>query len=120
MISVDLFLFGGGKSHRVSRKEALGWTITWFLFAVLFNLLYWFYLQAMHSPFIANQKATEFFTGYLIEKSLSVDNIFVIAMIFNYFAIPKEYQRRVLIYGVLGAIVMRLLLIYFGIVLIQQ
>lgn len=120
LIAVDLFLFGGGKSHRVSRKEALGWTITWFLFAILFNLLYWFYLKATHPMMIADQKATEFFTGYLIEKSLSMDNIFVIAMIFNYFAIPKEYQRRVLIYGVLGAIIMRMLLIFFGIVLIKQ
>lgn len=120
LIAVDLFLFGGGKSHRVSRKEALGWTITWFLFAIAFNLLYWFYLKTTHPVAIANQKAVEFFTGYLIEKSLSMDNIFVIAMIFNYFAIPKEYQRRVLIYGVLGAIIMRMLLIFFGIVLIQQ
>jgi tellurite resistance protein TerC len=88
--------------------------------AVGFNFLFWIYLKEMHGTSIANIKATEFFTGYLIEKSLSLDNIFVIAMIFNYFAIPKEYQRRVLLYGVLGAIVMRLILITVGLFLISK
>lgn len=120
MISVDLFLFGGGKSHRVSKKESLGWTLVWFLMAVGFNFLFWIYLKETHGLSIANIKATEFFTGYLIEKSLSLDNIFVIALIFNYFAIPKEYQRRVLMYGVIGAIIMRLILITAGLFLISK
>lgn len=120
MICVDLFLFSGGKSHRVSKKESLGWTLIWFLMAVGFNFLFWIYIKETHGASIATVKSTEFFTGYLIEKSLSLDNIFVIAMIFNYFAIPKEYQRRVLMYGVIGAIVMRLILITVGLFLISK
>ena len=120
MIFIDLFLFSGGRSHRVSKKESLAWTLIWFVMAIGFNFLYWVYVKEVHGISIANIKATEFFTGYLIEKSLSLDNIFVIAMIFNYFAIPKEYQRRVLMYGVMGAIVMRLILITVGLLLITK
>lgn len=120
MIAVDLFLLGGRKIHRVSTKEALTWTIVWFTCAALFNLLLWWYLIHTTSTPIANEKALEFFTGYLIEKSLSVDNVFVIFMIFSYFSIPAEYQHRVLIYGVLGAIVMRLILILLGIWMISK
>lgn len=120
MIFIDLYLFGGGRSHRVSKKESLGWTLVWFLMAVGFNFLFWIYLKEVYSLSIANTKATEFFTGYLIEKSLSLDNIFVITIIFNYFAIPREYQRRVLLYGVMGAIFMRLILITAGLFLISK
>lgn len=120
MLAIDLFLLGGRKAHRVSTKEALSWTIAWFLLALIFNLLLWWYLVNTAGTPVANEKALEFFTGYLIEKSLSVDNVFVILMIFNYFAIPAEYQRRVLLYGVLGAIVMRLILILFGIWLVNK
>lgn len=120
MLAVDLFLLGGRKAHRVSTKEALYWSLTWFALACLFNLFLWWHLTRTITPEIANTKALEFFTGYLIEKSLSIDNIFVILMIFNYFAIPAEYQRRVLIYGVLGAIVMRFILILLGIWAVNQ
>ncbi|OGT44719.1 MAG: hypothetical protein A3E82_05345 [Gammaproteobacteria bacterium RIFCSPHIGHO2_12_FULL_38_11] len=120
MIYIDLFLLSAGKSHRVSKKESLAWTLVWFLMAVGFNFLLWIYLKETHGHAIATVKSTEFFTGYLIEKSLSFDNIFVIAMIFNYFAIPKEYQRRVLMYGVIGAIIMRLILITAGLFLIAK
>lgn len=114
MLCVDLFLFGGRKVHRVSTREALSWTLVWVVLSLLFNLLLWIYLRQHLGIELANEKALEFFTGYLIEKSLSVDNIFIILLVFNYFAIPQEYQRRVLIYGVLGAIVMRLLIILLG------
>lgn len=114
MLAIDLCLLGGGRSHRVSTKEALSWSIAWFCLALLFNLLLWLYLTKHSGPMIANEKALEFFTGYLIEKSLSVDNVFVFLMIFNYFSIPAEYQRRVLIYGIIGAIIMRLILIFAG------
>lgn len=120
MLMVDLFLLGGGKAHRVSTREALSWTIVWFTLALTFNFLLWWYLTGAVGLPMAHEKALEFLTGYLIEKSLSVDNIFVILMIFSYFAIPAEYQRRVLIYGVLGAIVMRLILILLGIWVINQ
>ncbi|MCP0912959.1 MULTISPECIES: TerC family protein [Legionella] len=120
MLTIDLFLLGGRKAHRISTKEALLWTFLWFALALFFNLMLWWYLTLTSSTQIANEKALEFLTGYLIEKSLSIDNIFVILMIFNYFSIPAEYQRRVLIYGVLGAIVMRLILIVLGIWLVNQ
>jgi tellurite resistance protein TerC len=86
----------------------------------VFNLLLWKYLTYTTSPTIANQKAMEFFTGYLIELSLSVDNMFIFIMIFSYFAIPAEYQRRVLLYGVLGAIIMRLVMILIGVILVTK
>lgn len=120
MLSIDLFLLGGRKAHRVSTKEALSWTMVWFTLALIFNLLLWWYLIHTSSTQIANEKALEFLTGYLIEKSLSIDNVFVILMIFSYFSIPPEYQRRVLIYGVIGAIFMRLTLILLGIWIVNQ
>jgi tellurite resistance protein TerC len=120
MLAIDLLLLGGGKSHRVSTKEALSWSIVWFCLALLFNLLLWYYLKNQSGLLVANEKALEFFTGYLIEKSLSVDNVFIFLMIFNYFAIPAEYQRRVLIYGVIGAVVMRFILILAGIWVISH
>lgn len=120
VLLIDLLLLQSRKSHSVSTKEALYWTAIWFSLAIIFNLFLWWYLRQNYPITVANQKALEFFTGYLIEKSLSVDNIFIFLMIFKYFSIPAEYQRRVLIYGVLGAIVMRLLLILFGIWLVMQ
>lgn len=115
MLFVDLFLFGGRKSHRVSTREALSWTIIWFIIALGFNFLFWWYLEHHIGSPLANESALEFLTAYFVEKSLSVDNIFVIVMLFTYFSIPAQYQRRVLIYGVLGAIIMRLVLILVGI-----
>ncbi|HDO7813835.1 TPA: TerC family protein [Legionella pneumophila] len=120
MLFVDLFVFGGRKAHRVSTKEALSWTILWFTLAIIFNFLLWWYLVENFTFSVANEKALEFFTGYLIEKSLSFDNIFVFLILFEYFAIPAKYQHRVLIYGVIGAIVMRLILILFGIWIVNQ
>lgn len=120
MLGVDLFVFGGRKIHRVSTKEALTWTMVWVGLALLFNLLLWIYLRQHFDTDLANEKALEFLTGYLIEKSLSLDNIFVILLVFNYFSIPPEYQRRVLIYGVLGAIVMRLVIILLGLWIITH
>lgn len=120
MIAADLLLLGGGRTHRVSVREALGWSIVWIALALAFNALLWWYLDGTAGREIANDKATEFFTGYLIEKSLAVDNIFVWLMLFGYFAIPPEFQRRVLLYGVLGAVVMRTVMILIGAWLIAQ
>lgn len=114
MLVLDLFVFGGNKVHKVSVKEAVLWSLAWFSLALAFNAGLWWYLTGTVGPEVADQKALEFFTGYLIEKSLSVDNVFVFLLIFTAFHIPAEYQRRVLIYGVLGAIVMRAIMILAG------
>jgi tellurite resistance protein TerC len=114
MLALDLFVFGGRAAHKVSAREALGWSVAWVTLALVFNAGLWWYLDGTVGRELANEKALEFLTGYLIEKSLSVDNIFVFLMIFGYFAVPAEYQRRVLIYGVLGAIVLRAVMILAG------
>ncbi len=114
MILADLFLLGGRKAHKVSFKEAAIWSLTWVLVALLFALGLWWYLSETQSQALADTKALEFITGYLVEKSLAVDNIFVWLMIFSYFAVPIEYQRRILLYGVLGALVMRTVMILMG------
>jgi len=111
---------GGSKPRKVGIKEAAYWSLTWFALAMLFNFLLWWQVDSTMGREIANTKAMEFFTGYLIEKSLSVDNLFVFLTIFSYFAIPPEHQRRVLIYGVLGAIALRAIMIMAGILLVQQ
>jgi len=120
MLAVDLFLVGGNKAHKVSFKEAAAWSLVWFSLAMLFNLGLWWHLKGAYGVEIADVKAMEFLTGYLIEKSLAVDNIFVFLMIFSFFAVPAEYQRRVLIYGVIGAIVMRAVVIAAGAWLVQE
>jgi TerC family integral membrane protein len=120
MLAVDLFLVGGNKAHKVSFKEAAAWSFVWFALAMLFNLGLWWHLKGAYGGEVADVKAMEFLTGYLIEKSLAVDNIFVFLMIFSFFAVPAEYQRRVLIYGVIGAIVMRAIMILAGAWLVKE
>ncbi len=120
MLALDLFVFGGDKAHKVSIKEAATWSLVWFLLAIAFNGLLWWHLKGTMGPEIAEQKSLEFLTGYLIEKSLSVDNVFVFLLIFTAFQVPPEYQRRVLIYGVLGAIVMRIIMIALGSWVVQE
>jgi tellurite resistance protein TerC len=111
MLALDLGVFHR-KSHEVTVKEALTWTSIWITLAMLFNLFVFYYFD--------KEKAVEFFTGYVIEKSLSVDNIFVIIMIFSYFNVPKNYQHKVLFWGILGALVMRVIFIFAGIELIHK
>ena len=106
MLTVDLRM-GGGRARRMSIRAAAIWSVIWVVLSLLFATGLWFYLKAMGQEALADEKALEFVTGYLIEKSLAVDNVFVWLMLFNFFSIPIELQRRVLIYGVLGAIVMR-------------
>lgn len=120
MLALDLFVFGGRKAHRVSVKEASAWVAVWVTLAAIFGALLWWYLQSTLGREIADTKAMEFATGYLIEQSLSIDNMFVFVMIFTYFAVPAELQRRVLLYGVLGAIVMRAGMILAGVWLVQE
>ncbi|MFL9880745.1 TerC family protein [Herbaspirillum rhizosphaerae] len=120
MLAFDMLVLGGRHSHKVTVKEALGWSIAWVMLALLFSGLLWWYLDHSIGREFANQKSLEFLSGYLIEKSLSVDNIFVFLVIFGYFAVPAEMQRRVLLYGVVGAIVMRAVMILLGAWLIAQ
>jgi tellurite resistance protein TerC len=111
LLALDLGVFHR-KSHEVSIKEATAWSLVWITLALLFNL--GIYLLRGPDP------AVQFLTGYLIEKSLSVDNIFVFALIFGYFAVPAAYQHRVLFWGILGALVMRATLILTGAALLAR
>ena len=114
MLALDLFVFGGRKVHKVSVKEVATWSLVWVSLALAFNGLLWWWLDGTAGREVANAKAVEFLTGYVIEKSLSVDNVFVFLMIFTAFHVAPELQRRVLIYGVLGAIVLRAIMILAG------
>ena len=120
MLALDLFVFGGNKAHKVSVKEAGAWTVAWVSLALAFGVGLWWHLNGTVGPEIADRKALEFFTGYLIEWSLSVDNVFIFLLIFTAFHVPAEYQRRVLIYGVLGAVVMRAIMILAGAWVVQE
>lgn len=122
MIAVDMFTLNKQGSHKVSVKEALIWSAIWFAVSCLFAL--WLYFTLSGNPEyghdIAKEKTLEFFTGYVIEKALAIDNIFVFLMIFAYFKIPPQFQRRVLVYGVLGAIILRAVMIGVGAVLVRE
>lgn len=120
MLAFDMLVLGGRQAHKVTVKEALGWSLAWVVLALLFSGLLWWYLDLSVGREFANQKSLEFLSGYLIEKSLSVDNIFVFLVIFGYFAVPAEMQRRVLLFGVVGAIVLRAIMILMGAWLIAQ
>jgi tellurite resistance protein TerC len=111
MLALDLGVFHR-KAHVVSFKESMTWTVVWVALALLFNGGVW--------HFYGSQKALEFFTGYLIEKSLSVDNVFVFALLFSYFAVPAKYQHKVLFWGILGALLMRAAMIAAGAALISR
>lgn len=120
VLAFDIFFLDRRKLHKVSAREALGWVMLWAACAVGFGLLLWWYLSGTQGLVVANQKALEFFTGYVIEQTLSVDNMFVFVMIFSYFSVPAEYQRRVLLYGVLSAVIFRLLVILGGTWLVTE
>ncbi|GAB2181881.1 TerC family protein [Denitratisoma sp. agr-D3] len=119
-IAVDLFALEKQGAHSVTVKEALGWSLLWVSLAMAFNLLLWWWLDQHAGREIANQKAAEFLTGYLIEKSLSVDNIFVFLLLFTGFAVPAALQKRALIIGVIGAVVLRVVMILIGAWLIAR
>jgi len=118
--AIDLLVLQREGAHKVAVKEALGWSALWVSLALVFNALLWWHLDGTAGGEIANEKSMEFFTGYLIEKSLAVDNIFVFLMLFTYFAVPAELQKRVLILGVIGAIVLRAIMILIGAWLIKE
>ncbi|HMQ69873.1 MAG TPA: TerC family protein [Ignavibacteria bacterium] len=111
MLALDLGVFQR-KKHIISVKEALIWSLVWIVLALLFNLFIFFDM--------GREKAVEFFTGYLLERSLSIDNIFVFVLLFSYFKVPQEYQHKVLFWGVLGALILRAFLIFLGVILIAK
>ena len=120
MLAIDLLLQGRRGSHSMTMKQAAGWSILWVTLSLLFNAAFWWYLVQTQGRAVANPQALAFLTGYLIEKALAVDNVFVWLMLFSYFAVPPALQRRVLVYGVLGAIVLRTIMIFAGSWLISQ
>jgi tellurite resistance protein TerC len=120
LLAVDFLLLRTRGSHKVSMKEAAWWSVVWLLAAAAFGTWFWWHLNARFGAETAAQKTLEYATGYLIEKGLAIENVFVWITIFTYFSIPPEFQKRVLLWGVVGAIVMRAVLIYLGAVLIQQ
>lgn len=117
---VDLIVLGRKGAQKVSLQEALRWSLLWVSLALLFDGMLWLWLNEISGPELATQKATEFITGYLIEKSLSVDNIFVFLMIFQAFLVPPEQQKRALIIGVIGAILLRAIMILLGAWLVER
>lgn len=118
--AIDLLVLQKKGSERVSIGQALRWSALWIALALVFNGLLWWYVDGEAGRELANAKAAEFFTGYLIEKSLAVDNIFVFLMLFTYFAVPAQLQKRVLILGVIGAIILRAVMILIGAWLIKE
>jgi tellurite resistance protein TerC len=142
MLALDLGVFHKS-AHEVSVKEAAGWSVAWISLAMIFCFGFWHYVQwklphyppllealaakgitdtaaiAVEAGKLANQTALEFLTGFVVEKSLSVDNIFVFIVVFSYFGVPKMYQHRVLFFGIIGALVFRTIFITIGAALIQ-
>ncbi len=133
LLALDLGVFHR-EAHEVKFKEALTWSCVWISLALLFALGFWQYAQwklpqdprliaagvtAVEAAAMADRAGLEFLTGFVIEKSLSVDNIFVFVVVFSFFAIPAKYQHRVLFYGIIGALVFRVIFIALGSVLLQ-
>ncbi len=121
MLALDLGVFHR-KAHVISIKEATIWSVVWISLALLFNLGLYFFWDTLSpaSAYSNSEAALAFFTGYLLEKSLSVDNIFVFVLIFTFFAVPAMYQHRVLFWGIIGALIMRATLIAVGAALLKE
>lgn len=120
MLAIDLFLQGRRGSQTMSMKQAALWSLLWITLSLLFAAGFWWYLDGNISREVANTQTLAFLTGYVLEKALAVDNVFVWLMLFSYFAVPAAIQRRVLIYGILGAIVLRTLMIFAGSWLVSE
>ncbi len=117
---IDFVVLKKQGAHAVGVKEALNWSLVWVALSLAFNGLFWWAVAQDHGVAVANTRSLEFLTGYLIEKSLAVDNIFVFLMVFSFFAVPPEFQKRVLMIGIIGAIVLRSVMILAGSWLIAQ
>jgi len=118
---VDFVVLRKQGAHEIGVREALNWSLVWVALSFMFNGLFWWaVMDSTGSVATANARSLEFLTGYLIEKSLAVDNIFVFLMIFSYFSVPPKYQKRVLMIGIIGAIVLRTVMILVGGWLLQH
>lgn len=120
LLAVDFLVLRTQGNHKIKVTEAAAWTAFWIAIGLGFGGWFWWYLDAEFGREIANVRALEYLTGYLIEKSLAVDNVFVWITLFSFFAVPAHLQKRVLLYGVLGAIVMRAILIFVGALLLAR
>ena len=118
LLAVDLGVFHR-TAHAVSFRESVIWSAIWIGLAAAFNYALYLYATAQHGPDAGTQVGLEFLTGYLVEKALAVDNIFVFVLVFTYFGIPAQYQHRVLFYGIAGALFFRAVFISLGSVLLQ-
>jgi tellurite resistance protein TerC len=118
LLAIDLGIFHRD-AHVVSFRESLTWSVIWVSTALLFNYGFYQYAAGTFGPEIGEQLGLEFLTGYIVEKSLAVDNIFVFVLVFAYFSIPTQYQHRVLFYGIIGALVFRAIFIALGAALMQ-
>ncbi|MGE5858947.1 MAG: TerC/Alx family metal homeostasis membrane protein [Ignavibacteria bacterium] len=131
LLSLDLGIFHK-EAHEVSFKESLTWSIIWVSLALIFNFAFYKYAQwkfsedstllaipGFNPDTAASQSALEFLTGYIVEKSLAVDNIFVFVVVFSFFAIPAKYQHRILFFGIIGALIFRIIFIALGSILLQ-
>ncbi|MEG7661517.1 TerC family protein [Hafnia paralvei] len=120
MLAVDLLLQGRRGAATMTLRQAAIWSLVWVSLSLLFNAGLWWYLSETMGRAVADKQALAFLTGYLIEKALAVDNVFVWLMLFSYFSVPPNLQRRVLVFGVLGAIVLRTIMIFAGSWLVTQ
>ncbi len=118
LLALDLGVFHR-KAHVISFRESLGWSILWIVLAVVFNYGFYLYAVSRVGPDAGLQLGLEFLTGYIVERSLAIDNIFVFVLVFNYFGVPAVYQHRVLFYGIFGALVFRAAFIAVGAALMQ-
>ena len=117
---IDLVLMRHGGPHKVTFKEAAWWSLGWVALALAFNAWLWWYTGQQFGSAAGDRIGMEFLTGYLVEKALAVDNIFVFLMIFGYFAVPEEQRQRVLVIGIIGAIALRAVLIFVGALLLAK
>jgi len=119
-LAADFFVLGRRGSHRVSFREATQWSLAWVALALIFDAGLWWWIDAHAGRAAANEIGLEFLTGYLVEKALAIDNIFVFLLVFNTFAVPAELRQRALMLGVLGAIALRAVLILVGAALVAR
>ena len=117
---IDLVLMRHGGPHKVTFREAAWWSLGWVALAMAFNAWLWWYSGQQYGAAEGERIGMEFLTGYLVEKALAVDNIFVFLMIFGYFAVPEEQRQRVLVIGIVGAIALRAVLIFVGALLLAK
>ena len=117
---VDFMVLRGGGEKKVTFRDSVLWSAAWVALALIFNAALWWYLDGRDGREVANQVGLQFLTGYVIEKSLSIDNIFVFLLLFKSFAVPEEQQRKVLMIGVLGALLLRAIMIFIGAALIAR